>query len=283
MKDGKIQGIGFIVAIVFTFIMLTAGRVPTVEEQEQKKEENKIEANKKEQAKEYEKTLMFSESVSMTHSDGTELKKVAYKDRENPDIERFVLEDGQTFTFEFQMLDWNAPKGELVRDGFELATPKMMESIDYDRLKLKDNELRIDFKNLRDFNLDEDQMILSFKADLKEDEYGMNHLPINLNLKLLYGNTKVLIYKNGGSFATTTPFSETIKNRTYEDDGTVKGRGDIPENEAAQDTSWTKETYTEGEDTTIPLNDGNIEDWDHILDEDQIEDGVAADGEGIYD
>lgn len=32
MEDGKIQGIGFIVAIVFTFIMLTAGRVPTVEE-----------------------------------------------------------------------------------------------------------------------------------------------------------------------------------------------------------------------------------------------------------
>ena len=158
MKDRKIQGIGFIVAIVFTFIMLTAGRVPTVEEQEQKKEEDKIEANKKEQANEYEDTLMFGESVSMTHSDGTELKKLAYEDRENPDIERFVLEDRQTFTFEFQMLDWNAPKGELVKDGFELATLKMMEKIDYNRLKLDEREPDMSFENLRDFNLDEDQI-----------------------------------------------------------------------------------------------------------------------------
>ncbi|MGX4686894.1 hypothetical protein JNUCC83_08325 [Vagococcus sp. JNUCC 83] len=283
MKDGKIQGIGFIVAIIFTFIMLTVGRVPTVEEQEQKKEEDKIESNKKEQAKKYEETLMFSESVGMTHSDGTELKKVAYKDRENPDIERFILEDGQTFTFEFQMLDWNVSLDDVANNDMKLATMEMMENIDYDRLKLEDNESRIDFKNLRDFELDEDRMILSFKADLKEDEYGMNHLPINLNLELLYGNTKVIVRKNGGDFATTTPFAEIIKNRTYEDDGRVMGQGNASEKESSPYTSWIKETYEEGEDTTIPLNDGNIEDWDHILDEEEIENGIAADGEGIYD
>lgn len=61
------------------------------------------------------------------------------------------------------------------------------------------------------------------------------------------------------------------------------GRGDSVENEESQDNSYTKETYTEGEDTTIPLNDGNIEDWEHVLSDDQIEDGIAADGEGIYD
>lgn len=110
---------------------------------------------------------MFSESVSMTYSDGTELKKLTYEDRENPDIERFVLEDGQTFTFEFQILDWNAPKGELVKDGFELATPKMMEKIDYNRLKLDEREPDMSFENLRvrDFNLDEDQIEDGVAAD----------------------------------------------------------------------------------------------------------------------
>ncbi|MGO2083896.1 hypothetical protein [Vagococcus sp.] len=89
--------------------------------------------------------------------------------------------------------------------------------------------------------------------------------------------------RKGGNAIYLFKIEKDLNRPEPKDDGTVKGRGDVVKQQSPQETSWTKETYTEGEDTTIPLNDGNIEDWDHILDEDQIEDGVAADGEGIYD
>lgn len=286
MKNKNKQTSLVIITLIFTLTLLTACVVPSSKTLEQNEEKKRIETLEKELENEYKDTLLLSESISMISSDGVSLNKLTEADKDNDELERFVLQDGQTFDFAFQLLDWNSYINEEAGHKLKRPTKEVMNKIDYNHLIIDEREASIDFINLRDFLLDEEEMILHFKADLKENEdFSMGHLPIDLNLKLLYGDTNVLIYRDGGSYATTTPLAETAKNRVYEDDGTVKGRGDIsPVQESEkQETTWSKETYVKGEDTVIPINDGNIDDWDHILDDWELEEGIAEDGEGIYD
>ncbi|MDT2866481.1 hypothetical protein [Vagococcus carniphilus] len=286
MTDRKIKKIGFILTMTLTLIVLAACNIPTTEEQEAKKEDDRIEKKIMENRKKDAETSMFSESVSMTHFDGTSLNKVAFKDRENEALERFVLRDNQTFNFVFKMYDWNVSLQEVKDNKMILATKDMIESLDFDRLVLEDNNVGLEFVNLRDFEVNGDEATISFNADLEEDDVLGMILDINLNLKLKYGNTKVLVSKNGGDYAATSESKEMERRRrgNYEDDGRVMGQGDVTSEEKAEtNSSWSGESYTEGEDTTIPINDGNIDDWDHILDDWELEEGIAEDGEGIYD
>ncbi|MBO0477242.1 hypothetical protein DOK76_09165 [Vagococcus sp. DIV0080] len=283
MKDGKIQGTGFIIAVIFTFIMLTAGRVPTIEEQETAKQQAKIQKSEAESDLGY-VNRMFVKSNSIVNSDGTELPKVKSKDINSTEIERFLLKNGQTLNFSFKLYDQNISSDDLTNNIMTTAPVEMVKKLDFENIRLEDNIDNMEFKNLRDFKLDEENMIISFNADLVEDqEYGIfsheTYLKVNLDYiddSNTFNNHYVVNY------AITSESREAGKNRTYEDDGTVKGRGDVSSNQQNKNT-YKKETYVKGEDTTIPINDGNIEDWEHILDADQIEDGIAADGEGIYD
>lgn len=287
-SSGMVQAVGIMVAILYAIIMLTVGRVPTMEEQEMAKENEKEELlvkqeqqRLKEEKYKYESipTGLFTESGESIIS--IETQKEWYGAAENFELKETTLRNGDNLTLEFLILE-GVMEESYADVVFKRIKQANFDKINFEFVEFNTNRQEITLENPRNIRFDEENSTVSVDATVKFDETISYVYPENgMGFEML--STRDGSIRKGGNAIYLFKIEKDINRPEPKDDGTVKGRGDVVKQQPPQETSWTKETYTEGEDTTIPLNDGNIEDWDHILDEDQIEDGVAADGEGIYD
>ena len=288
MKDGKIQAIGFIVAIIFTFVMLTVGRVPTTEEQEAVKEQKENQALRKKHKETIKKKNYKYRTVisSIFSEDGTSIISISDQENwfgssDNFELKETSLRSGDNFTLNFLIVK-GVKDNEYADTVYHGITQKDFESIDFEFVEFKTNRPEISLVNPKDIRFNENESIISVNVNVEFDDYISYIYPEDgMEFEMITTNDNYL--SKGDNTRYLFNIENSTKKSDSEVDGTVKDRKGMSAKISPQDSSWTKETYTEKEDTTIPLNDGNIDDWDHILDEDQIEEGVAADGEGIYD
>lgn len=288
MKDGKIQGIGFIVAIIFTFIMLTAGRVPTIEEQEMAKEQ-KAEQALREQHKETikKKNYRYRTVISSVFTeDGTSVISISdqkdwFGSSDNFELKETPLRSGDSLDLNFLIVK-DVRDSEYADTVYDGITQEEFDNIDFELVEFKTNREEVSLVDPKNIEFDEDESVISVNVRVEFENHISYVYPENgMDFEMITVNDKFLAKVDNIRYL--FKIEKSTERPEPKEDGRVMGQGNTSAKESSPDTSWTKETYTEGEDTTIPLNDGNIEDWDHILDEDQIEDGVAADGEGIYD
>ncbi|MGO2083897.1 hypothetical protein [Vagococcus sp.] len=111
-SSGMVQAVGIMVAILYAIIMLTVGRVPTMEEQERAKENEKAELlvkqeqqRLKEEKYKYESipTGLFTESGESIIS--IETQKEWYGAAENFELKETTLRNGDNLTLEFLILE----------------------------------------------------------------------------------------------------------------------------------------------------------------------------------
>ncbi len=260
MKDRKIHRISFVVTTLITSIMLTACSIPTVEEQEAKKEEKK-------QA-EFEKII-----ANRTGNEEFRYMAMAIEVYDKNGVQAPLIDD----TKELETGDALINSGDEILVVFDIQK-WTDDSYDYEDINQKD----IDKMNFDDilFKTNRIDFTLSNPTNIKLNKKNSS---ISLNLTVTFNENPSYQRPERGfgiemKSLTDMPIRSSKLNSFYFNIG--KGS---PVDKTSSSNATQSETYLEREDTAIPINDGNIDDWEHILDEDQIEEGIAIDGEGIYD
>ena len=248
----KYQEIGWLVAIIFTIIMLTAGRIPTPEEQESLKQEQ---ANE-EYVKEKEKIKYKAKLASFKDSDGIEIirEESELRDSEEPQ-KRYRLKDGQKFLVTFKLF--------------------LKDSEGEDEYPLK-KEL-----NLEAFRVDVDDIYFSFYP-LREVTYdettgkltGTVEVSFSSHVTVIEGNFQLELLSHENHL-------EGIKSHwTYYN---IEYEDAYPEKEITVESSEEKQEVTKPSSTPqiepedVIITEGNVEDWDHILDDWEIEEAMEQD------
>ncbi|MFW7364326.1 hypothetical protein [Vagococcus fluvialis] len=260
MRDRKIQKISFILTSICILIIITACHIPTLEEQELKKEEEK-------QA-EIEKIM-----ANRTGNEKFRYRTTAKEVFDKNGIEAPLIDD----TKELRTGDATLNSGDEILVVFEIQK-WTDDSYDYEKINQKDiDEMNFDdilFKTNRvDFTLSNPTNIILNEKDSS----------ISLNLTVTFNeNPSYLRPERGFGIEMKNLINKPVRSSKLNSFYFNIGIGS-PIDKTSLSTPTESETYQEEEDSVIPINDGNIDDWDHILDDWELEEGIAEDGEGIYD
>lgn len=279
MRKSKIFVITFFITIIFGLIIHLVAPSDNLEEQKNAKQ-LKIEDTKKLEDKEN-KNQYKSIINNVYDSNGTEI--ISIKSQKQKDtLNETSIKSGDKLVLKFLIVkdhkDTNNEDSKYVK-----ITKEEFENINFDNVDFKTDRNGIDLVNPSNIHFDESNGLVSVKVTLQfEDHVSYIYPEEGMDFEMLSIGDKKIV--KGDNTKYLFKLELPTPRVTTKDDGTVKGRDDTAASkEVKNETSWTKETYTEGEDTTIPINDGNIEDWEHILDDWEIEEGIMLDGEGIYD
>lgn len=241
MKKGSVQGFGVFVAIIFTFLMLTVGRIPSQREIENNKKEAEIAAKE-------EKIHFESELVSLKDSDGHEYFS---KDNVSDTTPIDFTAEGTTIFLSAKLSPIN---GHSLKD---LDVEDILIECESPYLYLS----RIETE---DFNLKSGMITVKAEfrtrlyTNLQETRSWFNVISRNKNIQY---NT----YKRVACNLVSKPTDSC-----NEDQSDVEQNDHENSNRAVDNNNnqITEETITEE----------NIDDYDHILDDYEIENYIFEDG-----
>ncbi|UDM72716.1 hypothetical protein [Vagococcus fluvialis] len=244
MRSGKIQGIGVIVAIAFAIIMLTAGRVVPQSEIEAK--EAKVAAQK-----EIEKVKFESGFIEMKNDKGVELESF---DPEKDSKNRYEVNDGDIYTFTFALIE---------KDTYKKIDPT---KVDLSKFYIETNNVHINFHVPTNIEYIEETGVIRFSSQARVNQsHGVGD--VDLELSLVSSKEDVRVIKMDMIPITSPYAAEKVVNNveTKEENS----------NEAQQSSP---ESFGRGSLPDQKIDAENIDDWDHILDEDEIEDYSFEEG-----
>lgn len=251
-ESERYKGIGWLVAIVFTIVMLTAGSIPTTEEQESTKREKENEAYAKEQAK-----LKYAAKLySFKDSDGNEIirEKRALDESEEPQ-KRYRLKDGQKFLVTFQLF---------LKDSEEEDKYPLKKELKLNEFHVEADEVYFYFYPLKEVTYNETTGELTGVIQLKFSDY-VTVIEDEFRLELVSKENNLIGIKS----------YRTYYNIEYEDA--------YPEEEKISESSEVKQEVTNPSITSkvepedVIITEGNVEDWDHILDDWELEEAMEQD------
>lgn len=248
----KYQGIGWLVAIIFTIIMLTAGSIPTSEEQEAMKREKSNE----EYAKEKEKIKYKAKLASFKDSDGDEIirEERELKDSEKPQ-KRYGLKDGQKFLVTFKLFLKDS-EGE---DEYPLKKDLILEAF-----RVEVDDIYFSFYPLREVTYDEMTGKLT----------GTVEVSFSSHVTLTEGDFQLELFSHENPL-------EGIK--SYWIYYNIEYENAYPEEEVTIESSEKKPEITKPsvvpkrEPEDVVITEENVEDWNHILDDWEIEEAMKQD------
>lgn len=234
MKRGYIQGIGVIVSIAFAIIMSTAGRIESNEEIEAQQQATLVK-------KEEEKLQYVSEPIKLTTENGNNIETVSFENDE-PENPLIVTGNDQKIYFEFKVTPIN---------------DKSLDDINLDNIRLNSDSayIRLGYTSIDE--VDPDNGIIKGNADVQLSKYYSNGKNIfKLSLVSAEENIK----------ATETEFIIShidVPSTTSTDSSNREDVNSTVTNEENTQPESLKDKKITGE---------NIDDWEGILDEDEIED-----------
>ncbi|MFW7387029.1 hypothetical protein [Vagococcus fluvialis] len=246
------QGIGWLVAIVFTIVMLTAGSIPTAEEQEIMKREKENE----QYAKEQEKIKYAAKLYSFKDRDGNEIIREERELNESEEPQkRYRLKDGQEFLVTFQLY---------MKDSEEEDEYPLKKELNLKAFRVEVDEVYFSFYPLREVTYDETTGELTGIVEINFSDY----------VTVTEGNFQLELVSEENNLVGVKSY-RTYYNIEYEDA--------YPEEEKIIESSEVKQEVTrpsvtpEIEPEDVIITEGNVEDWDHILDDWEIEEAMEQD------
>ncbi|AQP53642.1 hypothetical protein CBF34_11085 [Vagococcus penaei] len=251
-ESERYKGIGWLVAIVFTIVMLTAGSIPTTEEQEAMKREKENE----EYAKKQEKLKYAAKLYSFKDSDGNEIirEKSELDESEEPQ-KRYRLKNGQKFLVTFQLF---------LKDSEEEDEYPLKKELKLNRFRVNADEVYFYFYPLKEVTYDETTGELTGVVELKFSD-NVTVIEDEFRLQLVSEENNLIGIKS----------YRTYYNIEYEDA--------YPEEEKIIESSEVKQEVTNPSVTSkvepedVIITEGNVEDWDHILDDWELEEAREQD------
>lgn len=251
-RSENYQGVGWIIAIIFTIIMLTAGKLPTPEEQAE------IEKNKanEEYAKEQAKIIHTAKLVSFEDSEGNEFVREAEElEKDQEPQQRYQIKDGDKVSLTFILH---------VKDSEETEYPKASE-VELDSYYVDTDSVYLSLYSLSDISYNENTGELTANSALNFTDY-VSSGDGSFRLQLVSNADNLVGYKS----------HLTYFNIAYEDA--------YPEEEATIESSESSEKVTVPSEVPkalaedVVITEGNVEDWEHILDDWEIEEAREQDG-----
>lgn len=243
MKMGKLQYTGILVAIAYAIIMLTVGRVIPQEEVEAKAAAAKTQER-------VEKLKYISTRSQIKDSDGNELMTI---DKDPEAI--YTINDGDVFLLSFAF--------EYFDDEKDSQEPREDE-LDFLNYYVETNNPSIKFTDLEDIVYHEEFGIVQGYSTVKVDQgLGLGEQELSIRLR---AHDDSLVVREARKVKVSIPF---IADPEIEK---------MLEEEKKESKEVKAEDTHRGYLSEEKITSENIEDWDHILDEDEIEDSTFKNG-----
>ncbi|MGO2892600.1 hypothetical protein [Enterococcus devriesei] len=244
MKRGKIQGIGIIIAIVFTLIMLSFGRITPNSEAQENEQTQQNESKQ-------DRHLFQSEILSIKDDRGNDLETVSFSDEQPAKIYEIDADTKQKIHFIAKV------KGNSQANTADLSE-LIVENL---RIETDSPYIGIGFTDIKKF--DRKTGIIEGTTAIRLGQYYSDGEE-RFKLKLVSTDKDINPNQTDTVVATIqTPSQnkqqQSTKNTEVTPDQPVKSEpvGDLADEK---------------------ITDSNIDDWDGILDQDEIEDYTFEDG-----
>ena len=244
----KYQGIGCLVAIIFTVLMLTVGRVPTTEEQEAKKQEEKIDQANEEYQKKQEKIKYKAKLSSFRDSEGNEFIREE-KETDTPE-QRYRLKDKQQVSMTFSIF----LKGSENESKYPLE-----KDLDLERFFIETNDVYFNMSALTDTSYDEKTGELT----------GSSVINFTDHVTVIEGDFKIQLVSRDNHLEGIRSY-RTYYNIEYEDAYPVEEKVTLESSAPVEQAIKPSKTYKH-EPEDVVITEGNRDDWEHILDDWELE------------
>lgn len=244
----KYQGIGCLVAIIFTVLMLTVGRVPTTEEQEAKKQEEKIAQANEEYQKKQEKIKYKAKLSSFRDSEGNEFIREE-KETDTPE-QRYRLKDKQQVSMTFSIF----LKGSENESKYPLE-----KDLDLERFFIETNDVYFNMSALTDTSYDEKTGELT----------GSSVINFTDHATVIEGDFKIQLVSRDNHLEGIRSY-RTYYNIEYEDAYPEEEKVTLESSAPVEQAIKPSKTYKH-EPEDVVITEGNRDDWEHILDDWELE------------